>query len=196
LKILEARIGMLFDRRCGQPVKYPGFKTPATAFELTVDMKAWSEYGNKFSKIFQNMLSPPDAKQLSRLNIVVQPDGDFTYVLTGDDTQEMARVMAEHRKSEPGAFFAKPTHDDKILAAGFFTLAYVARALERGSKRPEVGQAVASAPNHGQTPIPFSMTVGPGSARFDLEIPAAVFSDAAAAAVSAGPALKDSFDKP
>jgi hypothetical protein len=177
-------------------LKLAGFKTPATAFELTVDMKAWTEYGNKLSKIFENMLPPPDAKQLSRLNIVVQPDGDFTYVLTGDDTQEMARVMAEHRKSEPGAFFAKPTHDDKILAAGFFTLAYVARALERGSKRPEVGQAVAGAPNHGQTPIPFSMTVGPGSARFDLEIPAAVFSDATAAAVSAGPALKDSFDKP
>jgi hypothetical protein len=141
------------------------------------------------------MLPPPDAKQLSHMSIVVQPDGDFTYVLTGDDTQEMARVMAEHRKNEPGAPFVKPAHSDKILAAGFFTLAYVARALERGSKEPEVGKAVASSPHHGQTPIPFSTTVGPGSARFDLELPAAVFSDTSAAVVSAGPAFKDALDK-
>jgi len=176
-------------------LKLAGFKTPATMFELTVDMKAWTESGNKLAKIAENMLPPPDAKQLSHMSIVVQPDGDFTYVLTGDDTQEMARVMAEHRKNEPGASFAKPAHSDKILAAGFFTLAYVARTLERGSKEPEVGKAVASSPHHGQTPIPFSTTVGPGSARFDLEIPAAVFSDTSAAVVSAGPAFKDALDK-
>jgi len=176
-------------------LKLAGFKTPATVFELTVDTKTWAENGNKFSKIFENMLPPPDAKQLSRLNIVVQPDGDFTYVLTGDDTQEMSRVMAEHRKSEPGAYFAKPARNDKIVAAGFFTLAYMARTLERSSKKPEVGKAVAATPNHGQTPIPFSTTVGPGSARFDFELPAAVLSDASAAVVSAGPAFKDALDK-
>jgi hypothetical protein len=66
--------------------------------------------------------------------------------------------------------------------------------LERRSKKLEVGKAVASAPNHGQTPIPFSATVGAGSARFDLELPAAVFSDASAAVVSAGPAFKDALE--
>lgn len=178
-----------------KPLKLAGFKAPATVFELTVDTKSWAENGNKFSKILENMLPPPDAKQLSRLNIVVQPDGEFTYVLTGDDTQEMARVMAEHRKAEPGAFFAKPARNDKIVAAGFFTLAYMARTLERSSKKPEVGQAVAATPNHGQTPIPFSTTVGAGSARFDFELPAAVFSDASAAVVSAGPAFKDALKR-
>jgi hypothetical protein len=175
-------------------LKLAGFKTPATVFELTVDMKTWAENGNKLTKIFENMLPPPDAKQLSRLNIVVQPDGDFTYVMTGDDTQEMARVMAEHRKSEPGAAFAKPAHSDKIVAAGFFTLAYMARTLERGSKKPEVGKAVAATPNHGQTPIAFSTTVGAGSARVDIELPAAVFADASAAIASSAPAFKDALD--
>jgi hypothetical protein len=176
-------------------LKLAGFKAPATVFELTVDMKAWAEHNDKFAKIVEKMLPPPDAKQLSRLDIVIQPDGDFTYLLTGDDTQEMTRVMAEHRKSAPGALFAKPAHNDKIVAAGFFTLAYMARTLERSTQKPELGKAVASAPNHGQTPIPFSTTVGPGSARFDLELPAAVFTDASAAAVSAGPAFKDALDK-
>jgi hypothetical protein len=50
---------------------------------------------------------------------------------------------------------------------------------------------VASAPNHGETPIPFSTTVGAGSARVDLELPAAVFSDTTAAVISAAPVLKD-----
>jgi hypothetical protein len=103
----------------------------------------------------------------------------------------MARVMAEHRKSEPGMLFAKPARNDKIVAAGFLTLAHVARAVERSTKKPEIGKAVASAPNHGETPIPFSTTVGAGSARLDLEVPAAVFSDTTAAVISAAPALKD-----
>lgn len=176
-----------------KPFKLAGFKTPATVFTLTVNMKSWAEHGNKFAKVFENMLPPPDAKQLSRLHIVVQPDGDFTYVMTGDDTQEMARVMAEHRKSEPGAPFAKPARNDKIVAAGFFTLAYVARTLERSHKKPEVGKAIAATPNQGQSPISFSTTVGAGSARVDIEVPAAVFSDASSAAVSAAPAFKDAF---
>jgi hypothetical protein len=58
-----------------------------------------------------------------------------------------------------------------------------------------VGKAVASAPHHGETPIPISTTTGVGSARFDWEIPADVFSDASAAVVSAGPAFKDALDK-
>lgn len=176
-----------------KPFKLAGFKAPGTLFQLTVDTKAWTEDHSKLVRVFENMLPRPDAKQLSRLNIVVQPDGDFTYVMTGDDTQEMARVMAEHRKSEPGAFFAKPARNDKIAAAGFFTLAYAARALERSSKKPEIGKAVLATPNHGQTPIPFSVTVGPGSARFDMELPAAVLGDGAAAIATSAPAVKDAL---
>jgi hypothetical protein len=89
----------------------------------------------------------------------------------------------------------KPAHNEQIVAAGFFTLAYVARTLERSAKKPEVGRAVAAAPGHGRTPIPFSTTVGPGSARFDLEVPAAVFGDASSAALAAGPAFKDVLEK-
>jgi len=176
-----------------KPFKLAGFKTPGTVFELTLDMKQWSEHGNKFAKIFETVLPTPDAKMIGRMNIVVQPDGDFTYVMTGDDTTEMARVMAEHRKSEPGVSFAKPAHSDKIVAAGFITLAYVARTLERSSKKPEVGKAIAATPNHGQTPIPFSTTVGAGSARVDVELPAAVFSDASAAIAASAPVFKDAL---
>jgi hypothetical protein len=185
----------LWPKVSKKPLKFPGFKTPATAFEVSVDLKAWAANSEKLATTLQNMLPPGDANEVSRLNLVIQPDGDFTYVLTGDDSHEMERVMAEHRKSEPGAVFPKPTHNDKIIAAGFMTLAYVARSVERSTKQPELGKAVAAAPNHGETPISFSSTVGPGSARVDIEVPAAVFGDASAAAVSAGPALKDALDK-
>gem|GEM_PF-6539381 len=176
--------------------KLAGFKAPATLFELTVDMRAVAAISDKVAKAVENMLPPADSKQLSRISIVVQPDGDFTYVLTGDDPKEMARVMAEHRKSEPGIAFAKPARNDKIIAAGFLTLAYVARTIERRAKKPEIGKAVASAPNHGETPIPFSTTVGAGSARVDWELPAAVLSDATSAAINVAPSMKDVFGRP
>ena len=176
-------------------LKLPGFKTPATVFESSADLKAWAGANEKFASILKNMLPAPDAKQLSRIDVVVQPDGDFTYLLTGDDTKEMARVLVEHRKTEPGVFFAKPAHNDRVIAAGFLTLGYLARSIERSTKKHEVGKAVAAAPNHGATPIPFSTTVGAGSARVDVELPAAVFSDASAAVVSAGPAFKDVLEK-
>jgi hypothetical protein len=181
----------LWPKVSKKPFKLAGFKAPATLFEAIVDLKALAAANEKIAKAIENVLPPADSKQLSRISIVVQPDGDFTYVLTGDDPKEMARVMTEHRKSEPGMLFAKPARNDKVLAAGFLTLAYVARAVERSAKKPEIGKAVASAPNHGETPIPFSTTVGAGSARVDVELPAAVFSDTTAAIVSAAPTLKD-----
>jgi len=185
---LDAKIWPKISKK---PFKLAGFKAPATLFEIGVDLKAWSSVSDKLTETMGNMLPPGDANQVAHLAIVVQPDGDFTYVITGDDTKEMTRVMLEHKKSEPGAFFAKPAHNDKIVAAGFLTLAYLARTIERSSKQPELGKALATTPSRGQTPIPFSTTVGPGSARLDLEVPASVFSDASAAAVSAGPKLKD-----
>ena len=180
----------LWPKLSKKPLKLPGFKTPATLFELTIDMKAIAATSDKLAKTLENMLPPADSKQLTRINIVVQPDGAFTYVLTGDDPKEMARVMAEHRKSEPGALFATPARNDQLVAAGFVTLAYVARAVERRTTKPEIGRAVASAPNRGQTPIPFSTTVGTGSARVDVELPAALFGDVSAAIISAAPAMK------
>jgi hypothetical protein len=107
----------------------------------------------------------------------------------------MAHVMAEHKKSEPGAPLVKPARADKVTVAGFITLAFIGRYVERLSKQPEVGKAVAASPSHGETPIPFATTTGPGSARFDFELPAAVFGDASAAAVRAAGPLKDAFDR-
>jgi hypothetical protein len=185
----------LWPKVVKKPFKLAGFKSPATLFEVTVDMNALAAAQPKLLTAVESMLPPANAKQLTRLDFIVQPDGDFTYVLPGDDVKEMARVMAEHRKSEPGAFFAKPAHSDKVLAAGFLTLAYVAHAVELRLKKPEIGKAVASAPRHGQTPIPFSSTVGAGSARVDVELPAALFSDASAAVVAAGPSLKAALDR-
>lgn len=185
----------LWPKITKKSLKLPGFKTPGTVFEITADTKAWTGANEKLTSVLKNLLPAPDAKQLSHIDVVVQPDGDFTYMLTGDDTKEMARVMAEHRKTDPGVFFAKPAHNDKVIAAGFVTLAYVARSLERSTKKHEVGKAVAAAPHHGETPISFSSAVGPGSARLDVEVPAAVFSDASAAVVAAWPAFKDALDK-
>jgi hypothetical protein len=175
-------------------LKFAGFKTPATVFEVTADLKAWAALNEKVAESLSKMLPPGDANQLVRLDVLVQPDGDFTYVMTGDDTKEMARVMAEHKKNEPGAFFARPAHNDKVVTAGFLTLAYMARAIGRSAKKPEISRAVAGTPNHGESPISFSSSVGPGTARVDIEVPAAVFSDASAAAVAAGPMLKDVLD--
>lgn len=178
-----------------KPIKLAGFKTPGTLFEATVDLKALGASNESIVKTIKKMFPGADEKQRGVLLIVVQPDGDFTYVMSGDDTKEMARVMAEHRKSEPGAPLAKPARADKVALAGFLTLSYLAHTLERSAQEPKVGKAVAAAPNHGTTPIPFSTTTGPGSARFDFEVPAAVFSDTTSAVMTAGPALKDAFDK-
>jgi hypothetical protein len=185
----------LWPKVTKKPFKLAGFKTPATLFEVTVDAKAWAALDEKLGKALDNMMPATDANEVKRLVVIVQPDGDFTYVLSGDDTKEMARVMAEHKKSEPGMFFAKPTHNDRVTMAGFLTLAYVARAIERGTKQPDASRALATAPNRGETPIPFSSTVGAGSARVDIEVPAAVFGDASAAIISAGPALKGALEK-
>ncbi len=183
----------LWPKLTKKPLKLPGFKVPATSFEATADLNAWAALDPTIAKALKEFLPPPGSNEIKKLNVIVQPDGDFTYVLTGDDPVEMSRVMAEHRKAEPGLFFAKPARNDKVMMAGFVTLAYLGRALERSAKSQGLGKALAAAPQHGEAPISFSTTVAAGSARVDLEIPAAAFSDASAAVVSAGPALKDAL---
>jgi hypothetical protein len=178
-----------------KPLRLPGFKVPATVWETTFDLKALASADAKIAQALEHTLTAVDANQPARLVIVVQPDRDFTYVLSGDDTREMARVMAEHKKSEPGAPLVKPLRSDKVTVAGFLTLAFIGRYVERLTKQPEVGKAVAASPSHGETPIPFATTTGPGSVRFDVEVPAAAFSDASAAAVQAAGPLKGALDQ-
>lgn len=182
--------GRLWPQVSRKPLKLVGFNVPATAFEITVDLKAWRAHDEKIATALRNALPPSDAKEVSRLELVIQPEGEHTYVLTGDDTAEMARVMAEHRKSEPGIGFARPARSERIIAAGFLTLAYAAHALERSTREPGLGRAVATAPHHGETPISFSSTAGPGRVRVDLELPAQAFTDASAIAIAIAPALK------
>ncbi|RYZ08588.1 MAG: hypothetical protein EOO73_06965 [Myxococcales bacterium] len=183
----------LWPKVAKKPFKLVGFKAPATLFELTADLQAWAALDPSLEKLLKELLPPPGSKELKRLVVIVQPEGDYTYVLTGDDPVEMSRVMAEHRKAEPGMFFAKPVHNDRVLLAGFMTLNYLARAIERSGKTNGVSKALAAAPNHGESPITFSTTTAPGSARADIEVPSAVFTDASAAVMAAGPALKDAL---
>jgi hypothetical protein len=189
----------LWPKVTKKPFKLAGFKAPATLFEVTVDLQGWAALDPTIAKAVKELLPPPGSKEVKRLVVIVQPDGEHTYVLTGDDPAEMSRVMAEHKKAEPGMFFAKPARNDKVMMAGFVTLGYVARALERSAsasgKGAELSRALAAAPNHGEAPITFSATTGPGTARVDMEVPSAVFTDASAAAVAAGPALKDALEK-
>lgn len=176
-------------------LKLPGFKAPATVWETTFDLKALAAADPKVARALEHAVIAVDPNQPARLAIAVQPDGEFTYVLSGDDTREMVRVMAEHKKNEPGLALAKPARSDKVTMAGFITLGFIARYVERLSKQPEVGKAVASAPSRGQTPIPFATTIESGSARFDFELPAAAFSDTSAAAMRAAGALQGAFGK-
>ncbi len=185
----------LWPKVTKKPFKLAGFKAPATLFDLTVDLKAWSALDPSIEKALKDMLPPPDSNELKRLVFIVQPDGEYTYVMTGDDPAEMSRVMAEHRKADPGMAFAKPTRNDKVLVAGFLTLKYFARIIERSANTDSVSKALATAPSHGESPITFSTTVGTGSARVDMEVPSAVFTDASAAVISAGPSLKDVLKK-
>lgn len=178
-----------------KPLKLPGFKTPATVWETTFDLKALASADAKIAQALEHTLTAVDPNQPARLTIVVQPDGDFTYVLSGDDTREMARVMAEHKKSDPGAPLVKPARADKVTVAGFLTLAFIGRYVERLTKQSEVGKAVAASPGHGETPIPFAAATAPGSARFDFELPAAALSDASAAAMRVAGPLKGAFDQ-
>lgn len=181
-------IDKLWPKVTKKPFKLAGFKTPATLFQLQIDAKAWEASQDQLPSGLKDLIQG-DGFDFKQVAVIVQPDGDSTYVLTGDDPREMTRVMAEHRKATPGAALVKPAHSDKITMAGFATLAYVAHALERNPKTRELGLALAKAPSHGTTPVPFATTVGPGSARLDVELPAALFSDVSAAAVAAGPSL-------
>lgn len=178
-------------------LKLPGFKQPATSFELSVNLKAWDEVNPSVAMQLGKFLLP-DQGDRAHLYVVIQPDGPNTYVMSNDDLRELARVVGEMQRPEPGVFFAKPARNEPILAAGFWTLAGVARSAERQLvvegklKEPLITRAVAAAPNHGETPIPISATTAVSSARLDFEIPAAAFADASAAAVSVGPVLRDS----
>lgn len=176
-------------------LKLPGFKTPATAFEASVDFRTWAAAGPAVGRALENLFPNAARDQLGRFTIVVQPDGPHTYLATGEDTAEIARVMAEHRKSEPGVFFAKPPRADGVTAVGFFTLAYLARSFERSANLPELRRGMAAAPHRGETPIPYSAGTTPGSVRFDIELPAAAFADASAAAAAAGSSVKDALEK-
>jgi hypothetical protein len=183
----------LWPKVTKKPFKLAGFKAPATAFEVTVDLEAWAQLDSSIERLLKEMLPPAGSKESTRLLVVVQPDGEHTYVMTGGDLPEMSRVMAEHRKAEPGMFFAKPARNDQVLVAGFMTLQYLARVLERSGKTDSISKALAASPRHGEVPIGFSTAVGPGTARADIEVPAAVFTDASAAIVAAGPALQEVF---
>jgi hypothetical protein len=176
-------------------LKLAGFKVPATVYEATVDLKAWGGLSTSILKALENALPSGGADQSGRYTIVVQPDGPFTYVATGQDTVEISSVMAQHRKSEPGAFFARPARPDLVAAAGFFTLAFFGRSLERSKEISEISKALAAAPHHGDTPLPFATSTAPGSARFDLELPAAFFADVSAMAVSSSGKLKGVLEK-
>lgn len=193
---LEVKVeDKLWPKLSKKPFKLAGFKTPATSFEGTVDLQAWAALDPSIAKALKQFLPPAGQNEVKRLVVIIQPDGDYTYVLTGDDPVEMSRVMAEHKKPEPGLFFAKPARNDKVLMAGFMTLGYLAHALERSANSEGVAKALAAAPHHGEAPITLSSTTGPGSARIDVEVPAAVFADLSATAMAAGPALKDALRK-
>jgi hypothetical protein len=176
-----------------KPLKLAGFKVAATAFEIVIDSKAWAETDPSWNKALDSALPPADAKGLRRFTLVVQPDGAHTFVISGNDVKEISRVMAEAKQSEPGAAFVKPAHSDKVSAAGFLTLAHVARYLARSAKDPQVIKAVQSTPHRGQVPISFSSTTSPGSARVDFEVPAAAFADLSAAVAQSGSALRDAL---
>ncbi|HKY36940.1 MAG TPA: hypothetical protein VJN18_13425 [Polyangiaceae bacterium] len=178
-----------------KPLKLAGFKVPAMVFEATLDLKAWSTASPAIVKALESALPTSGPDQSGPYIIVVQPDGPFTYVATGQDVVEIASVMAQHRKNEPGAFFARPARADLVTAVGFFTLAFVARSIERSGDVADVRKALTAAPHHGDTPLPFSSTVGPGSARVDLELPANFFADVTAMIISSSGKLKGVLEK-
>lgn len=178
-----------------KPLKVTGFKTPATVFEVTVDPKALGATNQSTATLVEKWLPLVSHDDLVRFTVLVQPDGDFAYVGFGEGPEEIAHTLAEHRKPEPGAFFARPARSEPVTNAGFLTLAYLARAVERSSDSLELRKALAAAPRRGETPIPLSTTVGAGFSRFDFELPAAALGDLTAMAVNAAPRMKEKLDR-
>jgi len=177
-------------------LKLAGFKVPATVFEATIDPKALDGLSPSIAKVLENALPSSGGDQAGRYTIVIQPDGPFTYVATGQDTVEITSVMAQHRKNEPGAVFARPARAELVTVAGFFTLAFFGRSLERSKDISDVSKALATTPHHGATPLPFSSSVGQGTARVDLELPAHFFADVSAMIISSSGKLKGVLAKP
>jgi hypothetical protein len=176
-------------------IRLSGFDAPATVFEASLDLKALAEVEPSLASALKGAISPLATDRPSRLVVMVQPDGDATYVVSGDDVKEMTRVMAEHKKSEPGERFTTPASADKVALAGYMTLRAVSRYVDRITGQGELGKALAAAPHRGETPFAFAWSVSPGRARADFELPAAVIGDAAVTAVAAAGPLKDALGR-
>jgi hypothetical protein len=164
-------------------------------FEAKIDSKTWSSLDPKVKDAVKSMFPLAAQGGISSLYAAVQADGPRCYVVTGDDTKEMARVMAEAAKSDPGVTFTKPARAEQVLSAAFFTLGFFARAMDRSKPELQARKSVEATPHHGQTPLLFAVTSAKGSLRYEAEIPAAAIADISASAVTLLPAISKTLPR-
>jgi hypothetical protein len=167
--------------------RLPGFKVSAWAYEMSLDRAAWAKLDGPWSKLVEQLpAGGQDGKPLS-LSIVVQPDATFTWIITAANLNEAKRVAEEQRK--PSAQPFAPIPSGKVVSAGYFTLQAVAESLSRQARGLEPRGVLSKTPQRGMTRMPVRSRVEPSLAVVEMEIPAAVFGDAAAALAQAPAAL-------
>ncbi len=149
---------------------------PATAsYELTVDSTALVAAIAKIATNAPSVSKPKDKKAaaekpvVGHLQIYIVPDGNRTWLGMGTDNKELISHLVAAKKAPPDSRLgAVPglawLRSEPAIAGGFFNLAYVMagverRARARGMLSDKKTDMLATAPHHGQTPIPFIWTV-------------------------------------
>jgi hypothetical protein len=113
------------------------------------------------------------------LEIYLVPDGNRTWLGMGTDNKELVSHLAATKKATPDSRLGAVQglawlRSEPAIAGGFFNLAYVMASVERrararGLLSDKKGDALATAPHHGQTPIPFIWSVKGNSSSPRLE---------------------------
>jgi len=183
-KLIDERTLSLHKRAAGAGVP-PG----TIGYELTVNSTALVE---ALAKIVSDTPAADKTKEKAKdkkaaaekpvqghLEIYVVPDGTRTWLGMGTDNKELMAHLSAAKKATPdnrlGAVQGLAwLRSEPAIAGGFFNLAYVMASVEkraraRGTPPGNKGDALAAAPHHGQTPIPFIWSVKGDSAAPRLE---------------------------
>jgi hypothetical protein len=152
-----------------------GLPSATVGYELTVDSAALVA---AVAKIATEAPAAPKAKDKKastekavpgHLQIYVVPDGSRTWLGIGTDDKALISHLAAAKKAPADARLGAVSglawlRSEPAIAGGFFNLAYVMASVEKRARARGVlpgnkGDVLATAPHHGQTPIPFIWSV-------------------------------------
>jgi hypothetical protein len=155
-----------------RPGRGAGLAAGTTVYELTLPGKIFDEFsvptpvmpGKKLPN-----LAVTKGKPLP-IVLVVMPDGERTWLGLSADEKLLSEKLAIVKKADAGATLASreglsALRTPKVVSGGFLTIASVTDSLEStllgagNSDTREIARMLNAMPHHGDTPVPYRMTV-------------------------------------